>query len=90
MKRVIEGRGHSETRMIEWIQEGACPICLTATAGMLRERLIEAENVMRQYANHASWLEMGEPGIFDVWDGDSNGWDQAEQYFAKYADQEGK
>ncbi len=43
MKRVIEGCQHTRERMIEWIDEGACPICLTAGAGMNKERAEVAE-----------------------------------------------
>jgi hypothetical protein len=37
--RVIEGCRHPRERMIEWVDEGACPICLTATAGMRGEEI---------------------------------------------------
>lgn len=35
----IEGCAHPISRMIEWIDSGACPICAVATAGMLRDQL---------------------------------------------------
>ena len=37
MVRVIEGCQHTKDRMIIWIENGACPICLTASSGMLQE-----------------------------------------------------
>lgn len=42
--RVIDGCNHSKSRMIEWVENGACPICLTADAGMSREAACNARN----------------------------------------------
>lgn len=42
-KRVITGCKHTVERMLEWCKEGACPICTTAEAGMLREQLAQAK-----------------------------------------------
>jgi len=43
-KRVKEGCKHETARMYEWVGQGACPICLTAEAGMKGEaiRTLEA------------------------------------------------
>jgi hypothetical protein len=38
---------HRKARMIEWINEGACPVCLTASSGMNKERAEEAENALK-------------------------------------------
>ena len=40
----IDGCQHRRADMARWANEGACPICMTATAGMLRERLAEVES----------------------------------------------
>ena len=37
----INGCQHTLERMIAWIDDGACPICAVATAGMLREQLTQ-------------------------------------------------
>ncbi len=49
-KRAIAGCQHARDRMIQWVDNGACPICLTATCGMdkdaiasLRARIAELE-----------------------------------------------
>ena len=39
----IDGCQHRKTRMIEWINEGACPVCLTAASGMNKDRAEKAE-----------------------------------------------
>ena len=45
----LEGCLHTVQRMREWIDEGACPICLTAAAGTHRERLSEKEENEQAY-----------------------------------------
>lgn len=39
----IEGCQHTLRRMMEWAQQSACPICLTAALGMATERAEKAE-----------------------------------------------
>lgn len=48
MKRVIKGCFHTLERMTAWCNEGACPICKTAEAGMLRQRLSEAKVLLSE------------------------------------------
>ncbi|MFA6159371.1 MAG: hypothetical protein WC763_07135 [Candidatus Paceibacterota bacterium] len=38
-----DGCQHRKARMIEWINEGACPVCLTAATGINKDRAEEAE-----------------------------------------------
>jgi len=38
-KRVINDCKHTLESMDKWVDEGACPICLTAEAGMLHEQV---------------------------------------------------
>lgn len=47
-KRVIEGCRHSRQRMIKWVDEGGCPICLTATLGMRSEAEAERDKARRE------------------------------------------
>lgn len=70
MLRVIEGCQHSKKRMVTWIENGACPICLTASSGILKEEnarvrheerekcIAELEAFARNHANKFDWNEV--------------------------------
>ncbi len=47
-KKRIDGCRHEFQRMKEWVDEGACPICMTASAGMNNERVESAEADARE------------------------------------------
>jgi hypothetical protein len=54
-RKRIDGCQHTRRRMNEWIDESACPICLTATLGVrnnkvdaLTRRVVELEETIRR------------------------------------------
>ena len=58
----IEGCRHTVKRMNEWIDQGACPICLTATAGILRSEVAELrEATIEECAFAIGELDGGDP-----------------------------
>ena len=52
-----DGCRHTVQRMMEWIDEGACPICAVAAAGMRRDKLHQTALVLQEVLNY------GEQGL---------------------------
>ena len=45
----ITGCSHQVLRMLQWIDQGACPICMTASAGMHKDALQKAEGELAKF-----------------------------------------
>ena len=56
-KRRADGCRHTVQRMMEWIDDGACPICAVAAAGMRRDKLHQTALVLQEVLNY------GEQGL---------------------------
>lgn len=53
-KRVIEGCRHTLPRMLEWADNGACPVCLTASLGVAKEHI--ASLLSGAFVPAGAWL----------------------------------
>ncbi len=53
----IDGCKHTKPRMIEWINEGGCPVCLTASCGMKNDEVTRLRDAV-QYALDQPWTLM--------------------------------
>jgi len=58
----IEGCRHTVQRMLEWIDEGACPICFVATAGMQKDKVERARSELHDYFD----ASIGERGTTEI------------------------
>lgn len=94
----IPGCQHPKPRMIEWINEGACPICLTAASGMKDEYMAKRYDEITAVVEklwQSYWEELGkrketesrlalyEKG-FPMQDGSPIPWMLAEKIYAGY------
>ena len=53
----IPGCAHTQERMTEWCQQGACPICLTAALGMANDARAELEQRVKELEKDKARLD---------------------------------
>jgi len=53
----IPGCTHTQERMTEWCQQGACPICLTAALGMANDARADLEQRVKELEKDKARLD---------------------------------
>lgn len=65
-KRRIEGCQHTIARMLEWIDEGACPICFVAIAGMRKQLLDQCAPYLKEGETPAQCIARNRKDVVGV------------------------